>query len=364
MGSRILTMKRQAAELGRIRTGYSRPNPKPDGRPIPVKSKTFILTSHSREYIAAAAELYGGRVEQWTPQGQPVAQWRVITEATELRAILPAGDPLDQANEKWTGGGCERRCDGVTEKLSGRPCICLAKYGDDWHERKPDEVCRPTSRVGVFLPDLPDLGVWRLETKSHYAADALAGGLDTVLQATGGRGLLPVRMWIEQRKAVRGGKTKQFQVIVVVPSLPKLRHALSGPISTAAALDPASLDRPAIEAAPAAPVDYRQLARECRTPADVIAVWHRARAEGHAGDLALRDDLQAIAADIERGVDPSTGQMPDEGDDGDQDGDEVGPDDDGIVDVEVVDEGTPEPPVANPSTVWPAAAQPGSGVGK
>jgi hypothetical protein len=357
MGSRIMTMKRQAAELGRIRTGYSRPNPKPDGKPIPVKSKTFILTSHSREYIAAAAELYGGRVEQWTPQGQPVAQWRVVTEATELRAILPAGDPLDQANEKWTGGGCERRCDGVTEKLSGRPCICLAQYGDDWHEQKPDKVCRPTSRVGVFLPDLPDLGVWRLETKSYYAADALAGGLDTVLQATGGKGLLPVRMWIEQRKAVRAGKTKQFQVIVVVPSLPKLRHALSGPISTAAALDPASLNRAAIEAAPAEPVDYRAEAVKCRTEAEVLQVWQRARAEGHANDLVLRDDLKQIADDIAAGIDPRTGEL------GDQDGDAEA-DDEGVVDGEFVDEGDEdggeEPPAAHPRAAWPEAAAPGS----
>ncbi|RRQ79371.1 hypothetical protein CQW39_09485 [Streptomyces griseofuscus] len=354
-------MKRQAAELGRIRTGYSRPNPKPNGRPIPVKSKTFILTSHSREYIAAAAELYGGEIEQWTPQGQPVAQWRVVTEATELRAILPAGDPLDQANEKWTAGGCERRCDGVTEKLSGRPCICLAQYGDDWHERKPEEVCRPTSRVGVFLPDLPDLGVWRLETKSYYAADALAGGLDTVLQATGGRGLLPVRMWIEQRKAVRRGKTKQFQVIVVVPSLPKLRHALSGPISTAAALDPASLDRPAIEAAPAERPDYLAEARACRTADDVIGVWHKARAAGHGSD-ELRDDLKAIAEDISKGIDPRTGEVGDQDDDGD---DELGPDDEGVYDVEVLGEGDEpvgdEPPAAPARSSWPTAAQPGSG---
>jgi hypothetical protein len=363
MGSRIVTMKRQAAELGRIRTGYSRPHPEAGRRPIPVKSKTFVLSSHSRDYIAAAAELYGGRVEQWTPQGQPVAQWRVITEATELRAILPAGDPLSQSYEMWSGGGCSRRCDGVTERLSGKACICLAQYGEDWHERKADEVCRPTSRIGVFLPDLPDLGMWRLETKSYYAADALAGGLDTVLQATGGKGMMPVRMWIEQRSAVRKGKTKQFQVVMVVPSLPKLRHALSGPISTAAALDPSSLDRPAIEAAPAEPVDYRQLARECRTSADVIQVWHRARAEGHAADTVLRDDLQAIAEDIDKGIDPRTGEVGDQ-DDGDDYGDEPGPDGDGVYDVEVLGDGdqdATEPPTTHPAAAWPAAAQPGSG---
>jgi hypothetical protein len=357
MGSRILTMKRQAAELGRIRTGYSRPNPDPEKGNIPVKSKTFVLTSHSRDYVAAAAELYGGKVEQWTPQRQSVAQWRVITEARELRAILPAGDVLNQANEMWTGGGCERRCDGVTESISRRPCICLAKYGEDWHTRPPTQVCRPTSRIGMFLPDLPDLGVWRLETKSYYAADVLAGGLDTVLQATGGTGLLPVRAWIEQRTAVRAGKTKQFQVVMLVPALPKLRHALSGPISTAAALDPSSLDRPAIEAAPAAAPDYVAEAKLCRTADEVLAVYQRARAAKH-GTPELSKTLQAIAADITAGVDTQTGEA-------DGQDDEHGPDDDGVYDGEFVEDEPAdqdaEPPTAYPAATWPQAAVPGGG---
>ncbi|MFJ9234106.1 hypothetical protein ACIRJ3_03865 [Streptomyces anulatus] len=358
MGSRILTMKRQAAELGRIRTGYSRPNPDASKGPIPVKSKTFVLTSHSRNYVAAAAELYGGKVEQWTPQRQSVAQWRVITEARELGAILPAGDVLNQANEMWTGGGCERRCDGITESISRKPCICLAKYGEDWHTRPPTQVCRPTSRIGVFLPDLPDLGVWRLDTKSYYAADALAGGLDTVLQATGGKGLLPVRMWIEQRTAVRNGKTKQFQVVMLVPALPKLRHALSGPISTAAALDPASLDRSAIEAGPAVVPDYAAEARQCATVEAARQVWHRANKAGHVdpkGTDDLSQDLIRIADDIGKGVDTQTGE--DHGDDG------QGPDEDGVYDGVVVEDGEQgdEPPAAYPPAQWPTAAVPGGG---
>jgi hypothetical protein len=343
MGSRILTMKRQAAELGRIRTGYSRPNPK-GGRPIPVRSKTFILTTHSRDYATAAANLYGGTVEQWTPQNTTIAQYRVITEATELRAILPAGDPLSQANEMWTGGGCARRCDGETEQLSRQPCICLARYGEDWHLRKPDEVCRPTSRITVMLPDLPDLGVWRLETKSYYAADAMAGGVDTVLQATDGRGLMPVRMWIEQRKSVRNGETKNYPVVMVVPSLPTLRQALSGPLSTAAALDPASAGRAAIEAPRP---NYVAEARACRTVEDARNVWRRARDAGHVqadGKDPLSVELIQIARDIEAGVDTRTGEVPDE------------PDDEGVFDAEVV-EGDDEPPAA-----WPAVAAPGSGV--
>lgn len=356
---RIKTLQAQAAELGRIRTGYSRPNPNPDKGPIPVKSKTFVLSSHSREYVERAAALYGGSVEQWTPQRQSIAQYRVITEAPELRAILPAGNPLTQSYEMWGGGGCERRCDGETESIRREPCICLARYGEDWHERKPDQVCRPTSRINVMLPDLPDLGVWRLETKSYHAADAMAGGLDTVLQATGGAGLMPVRMWIEQRTRVVNGKTKQYQVVMLVPSLPTLRAALSGPISTAAALDPSTLvDRPAIEAPRP---DYVAEARRCRTVADAREVWHRANRAGHVdpkGTDELSQQLVQIAADIEAGIDTSTGVI------GDQD-DAAGPDDEGVYDGEFVedgdDQGDTEPPVANPASAWPAVAQPGGG---
>ncbi|MFQ6851231.1 hypothetical protein AAIB46_10080 [Streptomyces sp. 35M1] len=352
MGGRILTMKRQAAELGRIRTGFSTPNPDPKKKPIMRRSKTFVFSSHSEQYVAAAAELWGGAVERWTPQNQKIEQFRVISNASEIHAILPAGDPLSQANELWTGGGCARRCDGEVEKLSGEPCICRARYGEDWHLRGPREVCRPTSRISVMLPELPDLGVWRLESKSHYAADVMAGGVDTVLAATGGQSVMPVRMWIEQRTAKRGGETKNFPVVMVVPSIPKLRHALSGPLSMANALDPGTLvDRPAIEAARP---DYYTEARQCRTPDDVIAVWRRADRAGH-GSPQMLDELKRIAADIERGVDTSTGDI------GDQD-DEPGPDADGAYDAEIVDDqGDAEPPSANLRDAWPPVATPGGG---
>lgn len=354
MGSRILTMKRQAAELGRIRTGYSRPSSKPGGRPVPVRSETFLLSSHSRQYIEQAAELYGGTAEEWTPQGSKIAQYRVITNAREMRAILPVGDPLSQANELWSGGGCARRCDGITEQLTRRPCLCLAEHGEDWHEQPAGTVCKPTSRINVMLADMPDLGVWRLETHSYYAADAMAGGIDTVLAATDGKSPMPLRMWIEQRTALRRGKAKNFAVIMVVPSIPKLRHALSGPLSMAAALDPGTLvDRPAIEAPRP---DYLAEARQCRTPDDVIAVWRRADGAGH-GSPQLLTDLKQIAADIENGVDTATGET------GDQDDGAPGPDDDGVYDAEVVDEQHDvEPPTAYAAPTWPEAAQPGGGV--
>lgn len=353
MGGRILTMKRAGAELGRIRTGSSTPHTDPKRRPVPQRSATFILSSHSKEYIERAATLYGGEAEPWTPQGSKIAQFRVITEARELRAILPPGDPLSQSNELWSGGGCQRRCDGITEQLSRRPCLCLAEHGEGWHEQPAGSVCKPTSRLNVMLADLPDFGVWRLETKSYYAADAMAGGIDAVLAATDGKSPMPLRMWIEQREAIRRGKTKRFPVVMVVPAIPSLRHALSGPLSMAAALDPGSLvERPAIEAPRP---DYLAEARKCRTVADARAVWHRANRAGHVdpkGTDELSQQLVQIAADIEAGVDTTSGEVGD-----------PGPDDEGVFDAEFVDEkgADTEPPTAHPAAAWPPVAAPGGG---
>ncbi|AAR29699.1 hypothetical protein VWBp09 [Streptomyces phage VWB] len=357
MGSRILTMQRQAAQLGRIRTGYSRPSSKPGNRRVPVRSETFLLSSHSRTYIERAAELYGGEPEAWTPQGSKIEQFRVITEARELYSILPPGDPLSQANELWTGGGCARRCDGVTEQLTRKPCLCLAEHGEGWHEQPAGTVCKPTSRIAVMLADMPDLGVWRLESHSWYAADAMAGGIDMVLAATDGKSPMPLRMWIEQRQVKRRGETKNFPVVMVVPAIASLRQALSGPLSMAAAIDAGSpVDRPAIEAARP---DYAAEARKCTTVETARDVWRRANRAGHVardGSDPLSQELRQIADDIAKGVDTATGVV------GDDQGDDEqlldSPDDDGVYDAEVVPDESAD---AESHAVWPAVAQPGGG---
>jgi hypothetical protein len=175
MGSRIITLQRQARELGRLRTGYSVPNEDPKKRPRAVRSQTWIISSHAEHYVQAAAEVWGGKVEKWQPQGNGAAQWRVITEAPSLDAILPPGDPLSQAYETWSAGGAQRRCDGMTETLSDSPCLCRAQWGENFHEVAPrDRACKMTTRLNVILPEMPDIGAWRVETHSYHAANEIA----------------------------------------------------------------------------------------------------------------------------------------------------------------------------------------------
>lgn len=345
MGGRILNHQRQARELGRLRTGYSVPNADPTKRPRPVKSKTWVISSHAEHYVTKAAELYGGKVESWQPQGNGAPQFRVITEAEQLDAVLPGGDPLSQYNEMWNKGGCARRCDGQTEQLTKRPCLCLAQHGEDWHLLRQnlatkDKVCSVTSRLNVVLLDMLDMGVWRAETHSFYAANEMAGTVDMVLSGTGGKGLVPVTLRIEPRTRVAGGQTKHFPVVVVEVRGVTPRQALSGPLPTAMALDPGAAGQ-AVAAIEAPRHDYLADARGALTVDDVQDVYRAAYAAGHLTDdliaeLKVRAD-EVKAEEKKRAEDATSG--------------EDGPDDEGVYPAEVVDDEPVRP-------AWPAVAQP------
>lgn len=342
MGSRILNLQRQARELGRLRTGFSRPNSDPKKRPVPVKSKTWVLTSFAEHYATAAAAAWGGKVEPWQPQGNGAPQFRVITERESIDALLPPGDPLSQNNEMWNKGGCARRCNGETELISRQPCLCMREFGEEWHllrqdTYRKDKVCAATSRLNVILPDMPDMGVWRAETHSFYAANEWAGSVDMVLSGTGGKGLVPVALRIEPRTRVAGGTTKHFPVVVVEIRGITPRQALSGPLSTALALDPSGNSTPALAIEAARP-DYVALAEGALTSDDVRDVWRQAREAGDVhpkGDDPLSKQLMAIAArmDAEAAAALPPAQVPDE---------------DGAVDAEIVDDHEQAP--------WPETA--------
>ncbi|MFC6081067.1 recombination directionality factor [Sphaerisporangium aureirubrum] len=232
MPGRILTLQRQARELGRLRTGYTDTSG-PKARP--VRSQTWIVTSHAEHYVQAAAEVWGGTVEKWQPLGNGAEQYRAITEAVHLDAILPPGDPLSQAYEMWSKGGAQRRCDGMTESLADRPCLCRQQFGDAFWETAPkDGACKVTTRLNVILPEMPDIGAWRVETHSYYSANEMAAAVDVLKGSIGEAALIPVRLRIEQRTRVAKGRTKQFPVVAVELRGGTAGQVLAGSVSTVA----------------------------------------------------------------------------------------------------------------------------------
>lgn len=257
MGSRILTLQRQVREIGRLRTGYSTTETSAAGKEYQKgqKSQTWIVTSSQQDAVEVAADIWGGTVEQWQPQGAGSKQWRVITQASVIDAILPPGDPISQSYEMWDRGGCQVRCDGETAtNPAGQraPCLCLAKYGEQFYRRKPIEVCRPHTRLNVILPDLPDLGVFRLDTQGYYAASDLPAQVDLIRAAVGDR-MVPISLRIIPLTRVREGKTLQSQTIALSIRGAVAAQLLAGQVPTVQALAPAQ-QPPALGASPSSPI--------------------------------------------------------------------------------------------------------------
>lgn len=201
----IIQLQRRIAEAGRIRIGQQVPS----GRGTrPAKLDTFRLTSPDRRRIEQAAEAFGGEVTEWTaPAGK---QWQVITTSDTLEVIVPPSDlSFSQAYELWSAGGCQRRCDGVTESISEGACLC-----------DPDNrECDIHTRLSVMLRDLPGLGVWRLDTSGYYAAVELASAVEIIQLAAGRGALLPARLRLEQRSVKRGADGKVQTLRFAVPVL-------------------------------------------------------------------------------------------------------------------------------------------------
>lgn len=200
----IIDLQRRLAEVGRIRIGQQVPIGG-GGKTRPAKLDTFRLTSPDRQRIHAAATLYGGTPQEWdAPAGR---QWEVVTDSDRLPVICPPSDlAFTQWYELWSGGGCQRRCDGRDEMLSDGPCMC------DPEQRE----CTVHSRLSVMLRDLVGLGLWRLDTQGWNAALELQGAVE-VMQLAAGRGqMLPAQLRLEQRMVKRAGEgTRRFAVPVL-----------------------------------------------------------------------------------------------------------------------------------------------------
>lgn len=214
----ILTLQRRLRELGRIRTGIRVAGS--NGKSRPAKLDTFRLSSASRELLEAAAAIYGGEVRSW-PEGDG---WELVTKADALDIVIPPGDSMTQFYELWSGGGCQRRCDGVTELLTMEPCLCPADQDERRTLAADGAACKPTTRLNVILPLIPDMGVWRLESHGYYAAVELAGTAEFLARATAEGRLFPARLRLDQREAKRPGRPVARYAVPVI-ELPQTRIA-------------------------------------------------------------------------------------------------------------------------------------------
>jgi hypothetical protein len=229
----LLDVQRSSHQVGRIRTGQriEIPGKTRSGqqKTRPARLDVFRFTSPSRPQIEAAAERYEGDVRPWNDGSR--REWEVITKAAELLVTVP---PRSAVVSSWyemfkPGFGFERRCDSQREQFSAGPCLCphaedpsdedevrqCALDREAMSKRNPPEACRRVTRINVMLPDLPGLGVWRLDTGSIYSAMWTGDQGDIMMLARDGNVFLPARLYLEPQERLVRGEIRKYSVPVL-----------------------------------------------------------------------------------------------------------------------------------------------------
>ncbi len=296
----ILDLQRQFRELGRIRLGEQRPGR--NGRMAPAKLDTFRLTSPNRELLDRAADIYRGEVKAWT--GQDRDAWQLTTEVSELDIIVPPGSTLSQWNEMWGGGGCIRRCDSAREWIGGTPCLCPADPADRNELAAKGEACKPTTRLSVALPSLPDLGTWLLVSHGYYAAVELAGTYELLAASSDHGRMIPAILGIDHRTIKRQGQARKDIIVPVIRLPDTITELMGAPERPAIAAPAERLALPAPEPLPEAAAIVVPFTREDllrRTQAagiDLDAAASVQRRLFPAGGELTDDDRRALWAEV------------------------------------------------------------------
>lgn len=277
--------------VGKLRMGEQVPTN--NGNTRPSKLDTWRVTSADRAAVEAVAAAYGGQVKPWDNDG--AAEFEVVTETATLDVLItPETDAFSQFYEQWSAGGCQRRCDGFVEQLSGGACVCPTDHAERSELAKTGKACKATTRVSVVLPLVAALGSWMVESHGYYAARELGSTFALLDLAGARRSLLPAKLRIEQRTSKKPGEKPNHY------GVPVLDIAMSIGSLIGAALPPAGVDgatgeigpfdTPALE--PAAPVTSVKAA-ETRKSTRKLA----AEIEG-ADEPITDDELAAFKARI------------------------------------------------------------------
>ena len=241
----ILGIQKRLTEVGRIRMGEKQGN-------RPVKLDNFRITSPNQSILGEVAERYGGNITPWDDQ------YQVTIAENEINILLPMSDGIfSEWYEEWSRGGIQKRCTGEYDEVRDCPCDCVPG----------DRMCKPTSRLSMWLPEIESLGVWMLSSTGYNANAELGGTVQALQDAARALGR-PVKatLSLEQRKKVSEGQTRRFAVPVIQPREP-VERILEATQGTQQRLQAA--DRPDIPAIAPPPDDF---ADEPRFPTGTLRV--------------------------------------------------------------------------------------------
>jgi Recombination directionality factor-like len=300
----LLRDQQDLRQLGEIRIGHRIPlegkdrNGNPKSRP--AKLDKFRLTSPSKPLLEKVAKLYGGEVKPWQPGNGGPMEWEVFTNVDRLPVLVRGyrNDEGGSASTEWfehyDGKRLARKCDSVTEKLSGKPCLCDPDRELGWWDGR---LCKPTTRLKVMLKDVPAIGNWLIISHGRNAAETLPPMARLLARADG---YIPASLGIEERITYPAGDKppNRFMVPILEVDLEPMELMSGGGTAAIGGSGHAAVTsgQKAIEAGRQVP-DYKVLLKQANTVEAVRELWRQA---GEAGDLdpGLKDLMMARSAEL------------------------------------------------------------------
>jgi hypothetical protein len=197
---------RRIPRVGKIHLGVRKTND--NGKEYPTAVDYFVVkpdASTSKAAAKAFHDVYGDK-----PQ--------------EITIAFPSNDPeqfFPQWLSSYRGGNgryelyCQgdgevaRRSDGEGGKVQIQ---CLYRDCPLYQEGK----CKELGRLQFFLPDVPGIGVWQIDTTSFHTTVNLNGSIQMIRALTGGRiAMIPLKLRIVPKVVNPDGKSKTVYVLTL-----------------------------------------------------------------------------------------------------------------------------------------------------
>lgn len=295
--------------IGHIRMGLP---PGRSGHKGPGALEWLRFTSPMEVLIREIARRYGGEAKPWNHPTRG-AQWEVITQTKEVPVFVPRQPTSTGAADPWFEQWAEksgkptqlRRCDGVTEQLTGRPCLCDPEGVMERDDKR--RKCVISLRAVVLLPEIPGIQGWQLTTHGWNAVDEWASHASMVAALPAAR-FWPAKLRLDERTSNRltmgsdgREKVEPREYVVPVFSFDDVTaRALAGGRAQMEALM-AGIQPEAVESGRGeAPAAIAATAEPAPADPEVIRGFFT-RIEAATG----RDDMMAIQADIRAAGSPA-----------------------------------------------------------
>lgn len=302
----VLGYQQRSARQGEIRIGDSVEVTR-NGRTVrqPRRLWTFKFTAPTEAMVMAIAGLYGGEAVPWD---RKEGYFAVVTPKSAIDVYVPVrGSVTDSMMELWDGPVRKRWCDGRTERMSGNACVCPRDRAEREKLSKllHPEACRPRTKIGVTIPELPGLGQFQLSTGSVNALEE-TGDASRVMEAFRDEigAWVPALLWIDRRQRVGDASPYPVPRLDIGASLVQLaRHELpAGNDSLMRQLRAGGPQRAAIEAggAPGEPAPEVSMLddRDPLTAAQVAGLAARARSREDVEWLIQKAAGDGVDADM------------------------------------------------------------------